>query len=144
MAAKLYGSVFAKVFNKEIDFDTDAMKVMLLTSSYTPNQDTHDYLDDVVANEVTGTGYTAGGASLANKTVTYDSATNTTILDADDTTWASSTITARYAVIYDSSPATNATRPLIGYVDFTSDQSSNAGSFTLTWDATGIVRITAA
>lgn len=144
MAAKLYGSVVAKVFNKEIDFDTDTIKVMLLTSSYTPNQDTHDYLDDVVANEVTGTGYTAGGATLANKSVTYDSATNTTILDADDTTWASSTITARYAVIYDSSPATNATRPLIGYVDFTSDQSSNAGSFTLTWDATGIVRITVA
>jgi hypothetical protein len=144
MAAKLYGSVIAKVFNKEIDFDTDTIKVMLLTSSYTPNQDTHDYLDDVVANEVTGTGYTAGGATLANKAVTYDSATNTTILDADDTTWASSTITARYAVIYDSSPATNATRPLIGYVDFTSDQSSNAGSFTLTWDATGIVRVTVA
>lgn len=144
MAAKLYGSVIAKVFNKEIDFDTDTIKVMLLTSSYTPNQDTHDYLDDVVANEVTGTGYTAGGAALANKAVTYDSATNTTILDADDTTWSSSTITARYAVIYDSSPATNATRPLIGYVDFTSDQSSNAGSFTLTWDATGIVRVTVA
>lgn len=144
MAAKLYGSVIAKVFNKEIDFDTDTIKVMLLTSSYTPNQDTHDYLDDVVANEVTGTGYTAGGATLGNKAVTYDSATNTTILDADDTTWASSTITARYAVIYDSSPATNATRPLIGYVDFTSDQSSNAGSFTLTWDATGIVRVTVA
>lgn len=144
MAAKLYGSVFAKAFNKEIDFDTDTIKVMLLTSSYTPNQDTHDYLDDVVANEVTGTGYTAGGATLANKTVTYDSATNTCILDADDTTWSSSTITARYAVIYDASPATNATRPLIGYVDFTSDQSSNAGSFTLTWDATGIVRITSA
>jgi hypothetical protein len=144
MAAKLYGSVFAKAFNKEIDFDTDTIKVMLLTSSYTPNQDTHDYLDDVVANEVSGTGYTAGGATLANKTVTYDSATNTCILDADDTTWSSSTITARYAVIYDASPATNATRPLIGYVDFTSDQSSNAGSFTLTWDATGIVRITSA
>jgi len=65
-------------------------------------------------------------------------------LDADDTTWSSSTITARYAVIYDASPATNATRPLIGYVDFGSDQSSSNGNFTITWDATGIVRITVA
>lgn len=144
MAAKLYGSFFLKSLNKEIDWDTDTIKVMLLTSSYTPNQDTHDYLDDVVANEVSGTGYTAGGATLANKSATYDSATNVTILDADDTTWSTSTITARYAVIYDASPGSNATRPLIAYVDFTSDQSSTAGNFTLTWDATGIVRITTA
>lgn len=144
MAAKLYGSFFLKALNKEIDFDTDTIKVMLLTSSYTPNQDTHDYLDDVVANEVTGTGYTAGGATLTTKSATYDTATNVTILDADDVTWSSSTITARYAVVYDATPGTNATRPLIGYVDFTSDQSSTAGNFTITWDATGIVRITTA
>lgn len=144
MAAKLYGSFLMKALNKEIDYDTDTIKVMLLTSAYTPNQDTHDYLDDVVANEVTGTGYTAGGATLASKAITYDSATNVVILDADDVTWSSSTITARYAVVYDSSPGTNATRPLIGYVDFTSDQSSTAGNFTITWDATGIVRITVA
>jgi hypothetical protein len=144
MAAKLYGSFLMKALNKEIDYDTDTIKVMLLTSAYTPNQDTHDYLDDVVANEVTGTGYTAGGATLASKSITYDSATNVVILDADDVTWASSTITARYAVVYDASPGTNATRPLIGYVDFTSDQSSTAGNFTITWDATGIVRITVA
>jgi hypothetical protein len=144
MAAKLYGSFLMKALNKEIDFDTDTIKVMLLTSAYTPNQDTHDYLDDVVANEVTGTGYTATGATLASKSITYDSATNVVILDADDVTWASSTITARYAVLYDASPGTNATRPLIGYVDFTSDQSSTAGNFTITWDATGIVRITVA
>ncbi len=144
MPAKLYGSVVAKAFNKEIDLDSDTIKLMLLTSSYTPNQDTHDYLDDVVANEVTGTGYTAGGATLANKSVTYDSANNVFIFDADDVTWASSTITARYAVLYDATPGTNATRPLIGYVDFSSDQSSTSGNFTVTWDATGIVRITVA
>jgi hypothetical protein len=144
MPAKLYGSVVAKAFNKEIDLDSDTIKLALLTSSYTPNQDTHDYFDDVVANEVTGTGYTAGGATLANKSVTYDSANNVFVFDADDVTWASSTITARYAVLYDATPGTNATRPLIGYVDFSSDQSSTSGNFTVTWDATGIVRITVA
>jgi hypothetical protein len=144
MASKLYGQFLSQALNKEIDWDTDTIKVALLTNSYTPDQDAHNYLDDVIANEVSGTGYTAGGNTLANKTNTYNSATNVIVLDADDTTWSSSTITARYAVIYDASPSTNATRPLIGYVDFGSDQSSSNGNFTITWDATGIVRITVA
>jgi hypothetical protein len=144
MPSKLYGQFLSQALNKEIDFDTDTIKVALLTNAYTPDQDAHNYYDDVVANEVSGTGYTAGGNTLANKTNTYNSATNVIVLDADDVTWSSSTITARYAVIYDATPATNATRPLIGYVDFGSDQSSSNGNFTITWDATGIVRITVA
>lgn len=144
MASKLYGSVFLKALNKEIDWDSDTIKVALLSSSYTPNQDTHDYWDDVSANEVTGTGYTAGGATLANKAASYDAGTNVVKLDADDVTWSSSTITARYAVIYDDTPATSATKPLIGYVDFVTDQSSNNGNFTITWDSDGIVNVTVA
>lgn len=143
MPSKLYGNFVLKALNKEIDFDTDTIKVALLSSSYTPDQDAHDYFNDVSANEVSGTGYTAGGNTLASKTATYDSANNVVILDAADTTWASSTITARYAVIYDST-GTSSTSPLIGYVDFGSDQSSTSGNFTITWDSTGIVRITVA
>ena len=144
MPSKLYGQFLQQALNKEIDWDTDTIKVALLSNSYTPDQDAHNYFDDVVSFEVTGTGYTQGGNTLANKTNTYNSATNVIVLDADDTTWSSSTITARYAVVYDATPATNATRPLIGYVDFGSDQSSSNGNFTITWDATGIVRITVA
>lgn len=144
MASKLYGQFLSQALNKEIDWDTDTIKVALLTNSYSPDQDAHNYLDDVSTYEVTGTGYTAGGATLANKTNTYNGATNVITLDADDVTWSTSTITARYAVIYDASPATSATKPLIGYVDFGSDQSSSNGNFTITWDATGIVRITVA
>jgi hypothetical protein len=144
MASKLYGNFVVKSFNKEIDWDSDTIKVALLTNAYTPNQDLHDNFDDVVANQVTGTGYTSGGITLANKTNTYNAATNVIVLDADDVTWASSTITARYAVIYNATPATDATRPLIGYVDFGSDQSSSNGNFTITWDSTGIVRVTVA
>jgi hypothetical protein len=144
MPSKLYGQFLSQALNKEIDWDTDTIKVALLTNAYTPDQDVHNYLDDVVTYEVSGTGYTAGGNTLANKTNSYNSSTNVITLDADDTTWSSSTITARYAVIYDATPATNATKPLIGYVDFGSDQSSSNGNFTITWDATGIVRITVA
>jgi hypothetical protein len=143
MASKLYGNFLLKALNKEVDFDSDTIKVALLTSSYTPNQDTHDYFNDVSANEVTGTGYTAGGITLSSKTATYDSGTNVIVLDAADVTWSSSTITARYAVVYDST-GTASTSALIGYVDFGSDQSSTNGNFTITWDSTGIVRITVA
>lgn len=144
MASKMYGQFLAKALNKEVDWDSDTIKVALVSSAYTPNQDSHDYFDDVVANEVTGAGYTAGGATLTGKTITYDGASNVVVLDANDVVWASSTVTARYAVVYDDSGATNAQKVLIGYVDFGSDQSSTNGNFTVTWDATGIVRLTVA
>lgn len=135
--AKLYGLFFKSLGNKEIDLDTDVLKVMLVTSAYVPNQDTHQYKSSVT-NEVTGAGYTASGATLGGVTAAYNAATNTYSLDAADVTWATSTITARYAVIYDSSPASDATRPLIGYVDFGADVASSAAAFTIAWDAAGI------
>lgn len=144
VSAKFYGSAFISAFNKEIDFNTDTIKVALLTSSYTPDQDAHNYFDDVVANEVTGTGYTAGGATLTSPTMTYNGTTNVFTLDAADTTWASSTITARYAVIYDATPGTNATRPLIAYVDFGENVSSSSGTLSIAWDAAGIATVTVA
>lgn len=144
MASKIYGSFFGKALNKEIDWDSDTIKVALVSSTHTPNQDTHDYWDDVQPAEVTGAGYTAGGAALGGKTISYDAANNVTVLDANDVTWANSTITARYAVIYNDSGASPGQKPLLGYVDFGSDQSSANGNFTITWDATGIFRLSVA
>lgn len=144
MASKLYGSFLVKALNKEVDYDTDTIKIALVSSAYTPNQDAHDYWDDVSTNEVSGTGYTAGGATLTSKTVSYDSGSNVIVLDAADAVWAASTITARYAVIYDDAGAAAAQKVLVGYIDFGSDQSSTNGNFTVTFDATGIVRITVA
>ncbi len=141
VTAKMYGNALLKALNKEVDWDTDTIKVMLCTSSYTPDQDTHIYKSSVT-NEVTGTGYTAGGATLANKTITYTGSTNTIKLDADDITWSNSTITARYAVIYDDT-GTDSTSTLLGYIDFGEDQVSSAGSFTIKWDAGGIFTVVA-
>lgn len=143
ITAKLYGGFLKSLANKDIDLDTDTLKVMLCTSAYTPDQDAHQYKSSVT-NEVSGTGYTAGGATLAGVTVTYTGATNTLTLDAADPSWASSTITARTAVIYDSTPATDATRPLIAYLQSDVDISSSGGAFTITFDANGIATITAA
>ena len=139
---KTYGSLITKAFNKEVDWDTDTIKVALVTSSYTPAQDTHDYWDDVSANEASGTGYSAGGATLASKTVGYTAGTNVTKFDAADVSWTTSTITARYAVVYVAT-GNAATSALIAYVDFGSDQSSSAGTFSIVWDAAGIFTTTA-
>lgn len=120
MADVIYNSFKKKIMDGSIDLDTDTIKVALVTSSYTPNQDVHDFFDDIT-NEVSGTGYTAGGASLANKVVSADNTDDEGVFDADDVTWTTSTITARGAVVYKST-GTASTSPLICYIDFGSDK----------------------
>jgi len=138
VTAKLYGKFLENLAKKQIDLVNDTIKVMLCASAYIPDQDAHGSKTDVT-NEITGTGYTAGGATLANKTVTYTGATNVLKFDADDVSWTDSTLTFRTAVIYD---ATN--NALIGYVDYGADKSSEAGTVTIPWDAAGILTLTAA
>jgi hypothetical protein len=144
MASKVYGNAIKAAFNKEVDWDSDNIKVMLVSGAYTPNQDSHDYVDDVRANEVTGGGYTAGGKLLTTKTAVYDAATNTVKFDADDVSWANSTITARYAVVYDDSGATDGQKALIAYYDFTTDRASSNGEFLVRWGADGVFSASAA
>jgi hypothetical protein len=143
--ALLYGNFGISLAKRLIDLSTagDSIKVMLTTSAYVPNQDTHDFKDDVT-NEVVGTGYTAGGIALATKTLTYTGATNVVMFDADDVSWGGATFTSRVAVIYDATPGTDATRPLIGYVLFDVDQVVTAGTFSIVWDPAGIFKITVA
>ncbi|WP_280481593.1 hypothetical protein [Nocardia cyriacigeorgica] len=141
--AKLYGLALKSFVDKGIDWDTDDIRVMLCTSSYVPNQDTHQFKSDVTG-EVTGTGYTAGGAALTGRTAVYSAGTNTLTMDANDVSWPNSTISARYAVLYNASPATDATRQLIGYVDFGQNISTTEGTFSIVWDAAGIITAVAA
>ena len=112
-----------------IDFDTDTFKTLLVTSSYTPNKDTHDKRADVT-NEVTGTGYTAGGVTTAC-TVTKDTANDKVTLVFAAATWSSSTITARAAVIYKSRGGASSADELVAYVDFNGDVSSSSSTFTV-------------
>lgn len=141
VTAKLYGKGMLALANKEIDWNTDTIKVALVASGYTPDQDAHDYFNDITNELSTGSGYTAGGATLANCTATYTGASNVAKFDADDVSWSSSTLTARYAIIY-LSTGTGSTSPLIAYVDFGADVSSTSSTFTITWDAAGIFTIT--
>jgi hypothetical protein len=137
-------SMFGLAWQKQIEGSTgrwvwasDTFKVALTTSTYSPNVDTHDFFNDVT-NEVSGTGYTSGGATLGSKTSTYDTASDQVRLDAADTSWTTSTITARYAVVYYDTAGASSTDPVMGLVNFESDVSTTAGTFQITWDATGL------
>lgn len=141
VSAKVYNAAISALANKEIDWSADTIKVMLLGSGYTPNQATHDYQNDLT-NEVSGAGYTAGGATLASKTEAFVGQVKQ--FKAANVTWPTSTITARYAAIVDTTPGTAATNPLIAYADFGADVISSGGDFTITWDASGIFTITVA
>lgn len=137
MADVIYNAFKKNIMDGSIDLDTDTIKVMLVTSVYTPDQDAHEFISDVT-NEVSGTGYTAGGATVANGTVTQDNTNDKGVYDGDDITWVASTITARGAVIYKDTGVTT-TSPIIAYLDFGTDQSSSNGPFTIQFNADGIL-----
>lgn len=128
MASLIYNSCLEDLAKGAVDADTDTFKTLLVTSSYTANKDTHTRRSDVT-NEVTGTGYTAGGVTTAC-TVAKDTSTDKITLTFAAASWATSTITARAAVIYKST-GTAANDPLVGYVDFGGDVSSTGGTFSV-------------
>lgn len=138
MASLIYDSFRSDILNGNIDLTDDTIKIALVTSSYTPVQATHNFFDDVT-NEVSGTGYTAGGATLGSKVVSVTS--NVAKFDATDPSWTTSTITARGAVIYKST-GNSATSNLICYIDFGQDYTSAAGTLQITFNASGILTIT--
>jgi hypothetical protein len=137
MADTIYNSFKRDVQNGALDLDTDTIKVMLVTSTYTPDQDAHTKRSDIT-NEVSGTGYTAGGAALANKSVTQDNTDNEGVFDADDVQWASASITARGAVLYKSRGGAASADELLFYLDFGADKTASGGNFDLQWNAEGI------
>ena len=142
-SAKLYANFLHLLLENKLGGDilSQTIKVALCTSSYTPNQATHDYFDDITNEVANGNGYTTGGATLGTKTCALASLVTT--FDAADTSWTASTITARYAIIYYAS-GTASTSLLIGYVDFGADQVSSNGTFQITWNASGIFTLTVA
>lgn len=118
----------------------DTVNVAMFTNTITPNfsSDTAYGVAPYNANEVSGTGYTAGGAALASKTLT-ESPTGTMMYDAANTSWTTSTITnARCALVYDDTLAGN---NAIVLVNFGADYSTSAGTFEIQWALGGIFTI---
>jgi hypothetical protein len=119
-----------------LDLDAGTDKCALYTNTLTPNFDT-DPSSYSTTNEVTGTGYTAGGLTVTSPTVTGASGILT--YDAADLSWATSTISnARGTIIYADALTPKA---LIVAVNFGADYSTTAGTFQITWNAGGIFTI---
>jgi hypothetical protein len=130
-------------FKKELmegvhDFTTHIFKIALYTSSATLDATTTAYS---ATNEVSGTNYTAGGNTLTVTGGAVSTSGTTAYIDFSDTTWADATITARGALIYNSSASNKA----VAVLDFGADKTSTAGDFTVSFptaDASNaIVRI---
>jgi hypothetical protein len=116
---KWFANGLLSTANGSVDLDTDTIKLILLTSSYTPTQGTHDFRDDLGANEASGgTGYPAGGFTLASKTLAV--ATLTVNWDAADISQAitGGPFAFRYGAYYKARGGAASADELIGYVDF--------------------------
>lgn len=113
----------------------DTFKLALYTSSATLDSGTTAY---TTSNEVVGTGYTAGGNTLTNSGVSTGSGKAYTSFS--NTSWTSSTITARGCLIYNSSKSNKS----VAVLDFGGDKTSTAGTFTIvfpTFDSTSALLI---
>jgi hypothetical protein len=144
------GNYMCTSFKKELLFGAhdfangaDTMYMALYTSAATLDASTTAYS---ATNETSGTGYTAGGQALTNVDPTTSGTTAFT--DFADETWTTATITARGALIYNSTPNTTSialTNPAVVVLDFGADKTSTAGDFTVvfpTADASNaIIRI---
>lgn len=123
-----------------IDLSLTTNKIAMFTNTVAPNYstDTAYAVAPYNANEVSGTGYTAGGVAVASPTVT-ESPTGTLMYDLADTSWTSSTITnARCALLYSNALSPKAA---IALVNFGADYSTSNGTFLITWAAGGLFNI---
>lgn len=129
MASKVYNNGIRSALTGAIDFDTDTFKIMLVTDSYTADEDTHEDRADVT-NEVTGTGYTTGGGTTTVTVGSVDAANDRVDISFSDVSFTSSTITAAGGVIYKST-GTASTDLLVAFLDFGGNVSSSNGTFTV-------------
>jgi hypothetical protein len=119
-----------------IDTSLTSHKIALYNNTETPNYSAE--VGYAATNEVSGTGYTAGGQVIVSPTTT-DSPAGTLMYDMADQVWAAATsVTARGAKLYADVLVGN---NLIVGVNFGADYTSTAGTFTIQWNALGVFTI---
>jgi hypothetical protein len=121
-----------------VDFDTDTIKLAMVTSTYVPTPATHAVFSDIT-NEITGTNYTAGGSTLSGVTLTETG--GVVSFTASNITYAQSGTgfsNARYAILYKSTGVAG-TSSLIGYYDFGSNQSNVVVPFSIIFSGNVVI-----
>lgn len=120
------------LLKKEIDFDSDTFKIILMDPGFVFNRATHSGYADVSGSELnTALGYTVAGATLTGVSVTKDDTNHRGLVTWNNASWtvAGGTLTASAAIIYDD---THANKIVCGYIDFNGNQSTaDGGTFTI-------------
>jgi hypothetical protein len=137
-----YGQGLLACMKNDADLETLDLYLALVTNSYTPDRDAHDFWNDVVANELgSGNGYTTNGYDVTGAALSYDSGSDQIRLDINDPTWTfTASKTWRYGVLYERTSGTDATRRLFGLLTWDSDQTVST-AYTLQIDAAGLLYI---
>jgi hypothetical protein len=135
MASIVYDSYLDDLQKGNIVPNTDTF-FLLLTLGYTPNKgtDTKRNASGIVSGEITGTGYTAGGAATT-ATVSLDTTNNRSDVTFGSVSWTTATISASGGVIYKSRGGASSADNLVAFVDFGSTVSSTAATFSVTFSS---------
>ena len=122
-----------------LDLDTDTIKVALVNGYAFDADNNHGYAN-FAANEITATGYSAGGATLTGLTITTNDTGDYGMWDAGDITWTSlATATISAALIYDDTLTAPVADGLLGEVEITTN--SNGNDYKIIWAAGGIAQL---
>lgn len=135
MANAMYNIAKQKFGDGTLDWDTQTFKVALLIG-HTFNEENSDFSVDIQPDEISGTGYTVGGATMVTSAPTIDTENDWAVYDAIDVTWSTSTLSATAAVIYEVS-----TDYPICYIDFGVTKTSTASNFTISWSTDGVFKL---
>ena len=138
MADLIYASFKEGLGKGHFNLAADTVRCALLTSAYVPSAG-HAVLADVAASETAGTGYAAGGQALSGAAWTL--AGSSAALTAADPSWTEASITARYALIYVAKTVAGRTNPLVCLLDFGADRGVTGGTFSVRFDATGVLAL---
>lgn len=137
----LYGLTLEKWLNQTIQAITSglesetAVSVLMVTDTYTPDFNTHDFYNDIT-NEVTGTGYTAGGMTATGTEITIAGGNLT--YDMTDVAWTTSTIADAMAAVARYNVGASNANELLFLSDFVNAASSSGGTFTIQWSPSGV------
>lgn len=139
--ANMYNRGKVKLGDGTIDWDTTAVKVMLVTSTYVFNAD-HNTRSQVT-NEITNGGYTSGGSALAGRAVSQDDTNDRAVYDATDLTFASLAAGDQPSAAIAYQDTGNATTDnLICYNSLTTPPAPNGGDYKIVWNAAGVFNLT--
>ncbi len=123
-----------------IDWSSANIRMVLLSNSYTPAQDTDATWANLSTYQISGTGYTAGGVAVTTPTVTNSGGTTTAA--GGTSSWSASTLTAKYAalVLSTGGATINSTDKVLAYValDTSTTVSTTAGTLSVSGYSVGI------